>query len=496
MNTPASILVVDDERGVRDMLAHELEKEGYRVVTAQDGAQALERLRAEAFQLVISDVKMPNLGGLEALAAIKKINPDVEVILVTGYATVDDAVAAMKQGAYDFVQKPFHMDALRALVEKALEKRELKAVIGLYESSKAMFQTIKLDELLPLITRLTRAVLRADEVSISLLNDGGLETVASLGDERANEGVRLVHPLRADGETFGELRVGRSASSDAFSAADERHLAIFGAQLAQAVYNARTVKRLQEAQGRLIHSERVNAIGRLACGVAHELNNPLASLLGFAQLLLLEGGLSAGQRTDVGCILEQGQRCKTIVQDLLLFGRKREPKKEVVPVAPLVESVLRLARLDIEAKRIQVSVERADPGAAILADVFQMQQVFLNLILNAAHAVEGREDRRLAIRVASASGRTLIRFTDNGCGIPPENLGRIFEPFFSTKPAGKGTGLGLAVCRDIVVEHGGAVSAVSEPGQGAVFTIEFPPVQAAIAGGSCAGGERGATMAG
>ncbi|MBI3553328.1 MAG: response regulator [Elusimicrobia bacterium] len=473
MNNSAKILVVDDERGMREMLAHELGKQGYRVATAQDGRQALERLRDEDIQLVISDVKMPNLGGLEALAAIKKINPDVEVILATGYATVDDAVEAMKHGAYDFIQKPFHIDALLALVEKALEKRELKAVVGLYEASKAMFQTIKLDELLPLVARLTRSVLRADEVQVMLLNDGRLETAAALGAVSLREGASLVHPLRADGETFGELRVGRASRADPFNAADERHMTIFGAQLAQAVYNARMVKRLQEAQGRLIHSERMNAVGRLASGVAHELNNPLASLLGFAQLLIQESALSAGQRKDVDCIMEQGQRCKTIVSDLLQFGRKREPKKEVVPVASLVESVLRLARLDIDSKRIQISVETDDPDAAILADAFQMQQVFLNLILNAAHAVEDRQDKRLAIKVASGSGRTLIRFTDNGSGMPSEVIGKIFEPFFTTKPAGKGTGLGLAVCRDIVLAHGGAINAASAPGQGATFTVDL-----------------------
>ena len=166
----AHILVVDDEAGMRDLLTMEFESRGYRVTTACDGAEAVEKFQKEEFQLVVSDVKMPRMDGIAALEAIKNVNPDVEVIITTGFGSIDTAVAAMKKGAYDFVQKPFNLDEIMLLVEKALEKSDLKALLALYESSKAIFSAVKLDQLFDLVTDLVQRVLRADECSVMLLD--------------------------------------------------------------------------------------------------------------------------------------------------------------------------------------------------------------------------------------------------------------------------------------------------------------------------------------
>ena len=141
----AKILVVDDELGIRDMLSYELSSHDYGVVTAVNGEDALEKLRREKFQLVISDVKMPRMDGMEMLEAIKKLDPDVEVIMSTGFGTIETAVSAMKKGAYDFIQKPFNIDEILVLIEKALEKNELKILLGVYETSKAVLASLKLD---------------------------------------------------------------------------------------------------------------------------------------------------------------------------------------------------------------------------------------------------------------------------------------------------------------------------------------------------------------
>ena len=517
MNSAAKILVIDDERGIRDLLAYELGSRGYQVVTAPDGEQGLLELKKDAFHLVISDVMMPKLGGLDTLAAVKRINPDVEVILATGFATIDDAVIAMKHGAYDFIQKPFDVDALAALIEKALEKRELKTVIALYETSKVLLKTIKLDTLLPLITKLTRAALRADDVSILLEEGAELRVAASLGVDGAPrldarralaervagrtaaapepvillgpleedprfDGIEclrdikatLLYPLSVDGEALGVLCVNRTALAEPFTDEDLRHVTIFGAQIAQAVCNARAFQRLKDAQERLIHSERMNAVGKLAAGVAHELNNPLTSILGLSKLMLAEPALSAEQREDLECILAQSQRCAVITQGLLQFGRKREPKMEALGVESLIASVLRLSRLDMTAKNIRVVLDAPAPGPAIMADLCQMQQVLLNVIVNAGHAMEANAEKILTIRVRAESGRARIELQDNGCGISPANLERVFEPFFTTKPAGKGTGLGLSISRDIMLQHDGALRLSSSPGAGTTVALDLP----------------------
>ena len=126
------VLVVDDEQGMRDLLSYELGSQGYQVVTAIDGVDAIEKIRQSKFQLVITDLKMPRMGGMETLEEIKKIDPSIEVIMATGFGTIEVAVSAMKSGAYDFVQKPYNLHEISALIDKALEKSQLRALIALY----------------------------------------------------------------------------------------------------------------------------------------------------------------------------------------------------------------------------------------------------------------------------------------------------------------------------------------------------------------------------
>src|SRR3989338_4728616 len=163
------VLVVDDEQGIRDLLSFELGSQGYQVITANDGVDALEKIRRNKFHLVITDLKMPKMGGIETLEEIKKIDPNIEVIMATGFGTIEVAVDSMKKGAYDFVQKPYNIHEISALIEKALEKSQLRALIALYESSKAIFSTVKLNELLEIIMDLMQKVLLADEGSLMLL---------------------------------------------------------------------------------------------------------------------------------------------------------------------------------------------------------------------------------------------------------------------------------------------------------------------------------------
>ena len=219
MKSPAKILVIDDEPGIRDLLTRELIAEGYWAQSACDGLDALEKMKTEKYQVALCDLNMPKLGGLAALEEIRKRDPDVEVIMMTGYATVETAVEAMQKGAYDFVQKPFNLSEVMALVQKSIEKSDLKSV---------------------------------------------------------------VHQLRA------------------------------------------AKKKLEETQMQLVQSEKLAGIGQLAAGVAHELNNPLSGVMGFAQLLLDDPTLSVQQRKDIETICAQSQRCRVIIQNLLQFSRRKD----------------------------------------------------------------------------------------------------------------------------------------------------------------------------
>lgn len=527
MNVPAKILVVDDELGLREMLEFELGERGYRVATASNGEEALEKIRAEKFQLVISDIRMPRMGGMEMLDAIKKTDPGVEVIMSTGFGTIETAVSAMKKGAYDFIQKPFNLDEILALVEKALEKNELKVVLGMYETSKAVMASLKLEELLPLLARLSAQVLRADEASIMLpVPDGSLCVVAAatadgeklergaacvaLGERVAGVVARtgepviingplekdprfagieghygikssIVYPLFLEGALLGVLSVNRVGRDEPFTEADLRHATIFCSQISQALHNAALYRKLedriidiQEMQAQLVQSEKLAAIGQLSAGVAHEINNPLAGITGFAEILLKTGGLNPRQREDVETILKQARRCGDIVKNLLQFSRSRKSKAVPVDLPAAVDAVLRLAAFEL--KRGGIMVEKSFPAGlpAVQGDTPQLEQVFLNLVMNARQAMEGKGSGTLRVSAAAESGKVVLRFEDTGGGIPPENLDRIFDPFFTTKPAGKGTGLGLSVSYGIVREHKGTIRAENGRGGGAVFIVELP----------------------
>jgi two-component system NtrC family sensor kinase len=236
----------------------------------------------------------------------------------------------------------------------------------------------------------------------------------------------------------------------------------------------KTVETLKSTQNQLIQSEKLSGIGEFVAGVAHELNNPLTSVMGFAELLQ-QSDVPEQHRRYLDVMFKSAKRCQRIVQSLLSFARRHAPERKVVCLNEIVESAIDILAYQMRTSNVEVKIE-LDPGLpATEVDPHQMQQVFLNIINNARQALEGGEKPgRLHISSESSAGRVRVIFQDNGPGIPPENLKKIFNPFFTTKEVGKGTGLGLSICYGIVTEHGGTITPSSKPGEGARFVIEFP----------------------
>jgi signal transduction histidine kinase len=233
-------------------------------------------------------------------------------------------------------------------------------------------------------------------------------------------------------------------------------------------------EREKELQKELLLSSRLASIGELAAGVAHQLNNPLTGVLGFSQRLLRKS-TDEEVNQDLRKIYGEAERATKIVQNLLAFARRRQPNKEYSDVNDVVRSALELRAYELKTSNIEVTAKLVPSLPKIMLDFHQIQEVFLNLILNAEQAMtEANGGGKLTIKTEKNKRYIRATFSDDGPGFPAERLDKIFDPFYTTKGEKGGTGLGLSVCHGIISEHGGRIYAKSKPGEGAKFFVELP----------------------
>ena len=229
-----------------------------------------------------------------------------------------------------------------------------------------------------------------------------------------------------------------------------------------------------DRQDKLYLTDRLASVGEMASGIAHELNNPLSSILGLSELLADEG-LPDSIKEDVTTINGEAKRAAVVVKNMLSFARKHASSKQAVQMNQVIEDVLKLRSYHWKTNNIAVECNFDPALPYVMADYFQMQQVFLNIILNAEQSMEEAHGKgKLIISSKHVGGLVKLTFIDDGLGIARQNMGRIFDPFFTTKEVGRGTGLGLSICYGIVTSHGGRIYAQSEIGKGATFIVELP----------------------
>jgi signal transduction histidine kinase/CheY-like chemotaxis protein len=315
---------------------------------------------------------------------------------------------------------------------------------------------------------------------VMLVNRAAREALAALGI-RMNEGEELPPGDLAD--VVAEALVqGRSRPRE-FEAGSEprRYMHVTAASLGDrgsCLLLLRDVTEENLMQERLLQSEKMASVGQLVSGVAHELNNPLTGIVGFAQLLLMRD-LDERSRQQVETIQAEAERASKIVQNLLSFARRRKARKEPTDLNALVRRVVELRSYEHHLRNIDVRLDLAPDLPQTLVDPDQIQQVLLNLVINAEQAVKDRDRGWIEVRTRVRNGSIVLTVQDNGPGIAPDALRRIFDPFFTTKQAGEGTGLGLTISYGIVDDHGGRIYAESPPGKGALFTVELPIVTGA-----------------
>lgn len=293
-------------------------------------------------------------------------------------------------------------------------------------------------------------------------------------------------PISVQGTAIGVINI-EDRHTDAIDEQDIRLINLMATQMAISIRNARLYQELDErireqemVEERLIRSAKLAAVGEMAAGVAHELNNPLTTVTGFAELILDTMSKDSPEYEDMSLVLQEAHRARGVVRRLLDFSRQSEVLWIEVDINELLSTVLALVHHLALTSGVDVRVEFWDELPRIRADRNQMQQVFLNLIHNAIQAMPGGGQLVLRTQVSQRDGEPWIsvEVQDNGEGIQTDDLDKIFEPFFTTKPSGMGTGLGLSVSYGIVSDHSGYIDVISQPGKGATFTVWLPVLSA------------------
>ncbi|MBI3625260.1 MAG: response regulator [Candidatus Rokubacteria bacterium] len=521
------ILHVEDNSDNRRLVRRLLAAEGYQLLEAEDGLEGIDKAIREGPDLILLDIGLPRFDGYETAAAMRAFPSLATTLIValTAYTNPGDRERILTAGCNGYIAKPIDVDRfpsqvaeflrgkreqvepaqqsgyLRELNQQLVQRlftkiqevekanRDLSARGAQLESLHRIGEQITSQlSLVTLVSELLPSLagsLGFAELEISLVDPETGRLVSwpppeprKAAPAAGGEGRLLEAPLAIQGRITGRLRA-RVTAGDLSAADAEQILRIVASQVAVSAENARLyeglrrqMEDLRATQAQLVQSAKLAAIGELAANVAHEINNPMTSILGYATLMLDEG-VEAASRTDyLKTIQSEALRIRETVRALLDFSRQRDFAMERVDIAQAVKDTLALIRRHAALSNIAIQ-EKYDPELpAVEVDVPQCKQVFLNLITNALDAMP--HGGTLTVAAARDGEFARIDFADTGAGIPAANLEKIFDPFFTTKPAVKGTGLGLSVSLGIIQSHGGTIDVKSEVGKGSVFSVKLP----------------------
>ena len=496
------ILVVDDEPDILRVLSKSLKADGYEVETAPDGEAALEVYTRTTPQIVITDIKMPGMDGIEVLKEIKHRNEETQVIIITGHGDIDSAIEALQYGASDFINKPVRDEALAIALKRAQEKIAITRQLKEY--------TEDLEEKVETATRVLRRQSNFQSRLIRSSNDGIVATDQNLKIVVYNPGAEKIFGyavtdvinIKSAADLFTPeitRRVGMAMNGEfngkdipwnettIVSASGEQIPVRFsGAVLEEKdrtmgsvvfFQDLREIKRLEQE---LVNSERLAAVGQTVAGLAHGLKNILHGLKGGSYLVDLGLKKEDTEKLRQGwdMIKRNIVRTSELVLDLLTYSKERAPEYENCRPNEIANDVCAL--LQERARKYDIILVRDfdDAIGEVSMDPRTLHQALLNLMTNAIDACLFDEDTGKQWKVSLKSARekgAMIRFevSDNGAGMSAEVLQKLFTSFFSTKGR-RGTGLGLMVTRKMIEEHRGSIEVTSEPGKGTTFTVRLP----------------------
>jgi PAS domain S-box-containing protein len=505
------LLLIDQDDEPRKALSAFLEDAGYRVLTVADGESGIELCGEEPFQIIITEIDLPTIDGLEVLKSIKEEYPSTEVIVTSAFYEVERILQSFRLDAADFITKPIKDDALMAALERAKNRYSIQRKLENYtefleerwmDTSEELAKIFNFQE--RLIESSIDGIIGCDYDRKIIIFNQSMEQMLDYPKDivcgkmffyqlfSSREWEKFQNQLYGE-ELGGEDKLFLSESTLISRKGEKIPVRLSAQVLVQGneeiglvafFRDLRKVQRLKQQfldQANYLHQDKMTSLGKLAASVVHELNNPLTGILNYIRLMIKILGrdsLSAEHihkfQRYLDLVGSEVSRCSDIVSNLLAFSRK--PKLEFSEVDPnaLLEKSLLLCKYKLTLQNTKIKTNLYPKIPKVLGDFNELQQCLLNLIFNAADAMEDGGSLTLESYFFPTKGLVELKVTDTGRGIAREDLSKVFDPFYSTKKEGKGLGLGLSVVSAIIDRHKGTISAESTPGKGTVFTITLP----------------------
>jgi len=501
MSTPNKTLrilhVEDSERDVA-LLQRHLKRTGYELIAdrVDTAAAMITALETCEWDLVLCNYAMPNFNALDALAVVKKLNCDIPFIVISGTIGESLAVEAMRAGANDYLLKD-NLARLAPAIERELSESEnRRARVRAEEQLRIKNAAVE---------GAANAILITDaDGKIVWVNEAFTANSGYSKDEVLGRNTRMLKSGKQDDAFYKEMwetilagKVWRNTLINRRKDGTLNHedmtitpIRDAAGSITQFVAIKQDITKLEQALSavqekneelaamtqQLWQASKLATMGELSASIAHELNNPLATVALRVENLLLKLDEDDQQRRSLEIISQEVDRMANLVDNLLQFSRRSHRQVSTVYLHEEIANSVELVHYHLKSRKIQVVRELADSLFTIQADHQQLRQLFLNLLTNAGDAMP--QGGTLTVRAKNSnlneSDAVQIDFADTGEGIAPENLKKIWEPFFTTKAEGKGTGLGLAICRRIVEEHGGTIEIESKAGHGTTIHMLFP----------------------
>ncbi len=500
MNDSTRILLVDDEPRFSKSLAQILTLSGYSVTIAERGDEAIGLLARYTFDLLLLDVELPDMPGYQIMDSLKDENSDAATIMLTGNATVETAITALKKGAYDYLKKPVDHDLLFNTILKAIEHRRLEMAL---RTSEERLKTLTDASWEGIVIHENGTLLDANQQFFDmfgyqrneLLNKPMIEKIIS-PDSFLVVKTRIENDIFGSHKSFGLKKDGTEFTLESSC----RPIDYEGREVRVCAVRdiSKRVKADQEnikLQKKLAIASKMETLGLMAGSVAHDLNNILSGIVTLPEILLMQMEEDDEHRDTIQTIKQAGQEAASVVSDLITVARGATAKTSVCNLNTVIENYIvsvKMKNLDPRLENIAIKLHYEPRLLNSYCSVTHINKVLMNLIGNAAEEMEGQgtlnistinvslEENYLGYEKIESGEYAVISITDSGSGIKEKDLMKIFEPFYSKKTMGKsGTGLGLAIVWNTVHDHGGFIDIKSNT-DGTTFELYFPTTEAAV----------------